>query len=156
LTKQLSLFSNAAGDTSARKSSDYPYGPYLRRGMPENPLPAPSAEGAAATVRAVGDGVVRTDPGRAVPKKVLPRNFRRSHITNGRVPRVYPLAGAYGAAGAADSQDAGDVLVGRRHGGQVADVVVGVDDLIVHHVLAVHLVGVGERVGIGVGILPNA
>ena len=55
LTKQLSLFSNAAGNTSARKSSDYPYGPYLRNGMPENPLPAPSAEGAAAGVTVTKD-----------------------------------------------------------------------------------------------------
>lgn len=55
LTKQLSLFSNAAGNTSARKSSDYPYGPYLRKGMPENPLPAPGAEGAAAGVTVTKD-----------------------------------------------------------------------------------------------------
>ena len=55
-TKQLTLYSDANGNTSTRKDSNYPYGPYLRSGMPPNPLPAAGvavpAEAAAVSVTA--------------------------------------------------------------------------------------------------------
>jgi len=39
--KQLTMYSNAGGNTSATKdTTTYPYGPYLRRGFPTNPLAA--------------------------------------------------------------------------------------------------------------------
>ncbi len=54
-TKQLTCYSNANGHTSAKKHPDFPFGPYLRKGMPENPLPADTAAGAAASVTVVAD-----------------------------------------------------------------------------------------------------
>jgi prepilin-type N-terminal cleavage/methylation domain-containing protein len=39
-TKQITLYSNANGDTSAAKDDAYPFGPYLRKGVLANPLPA--------------------------------------------------------------------------------------------------------------------
>jgi len=50
-SKQLGRYSNARGDTSDKKNPAYPFGPYLRRALPPNPLPAPGA--AAAAVRVV-------------------------------------------------------------------------------------------------------
>jgi general secretion pathway protein G len=47
-TKQLTLYSDAAGNTSGEKSSSYPYGPYLKRQLPANPLPAAGVSEAAA------------------------------------------------------------------------------------------------------------
>jgi len=54
-TKQMTLYSNANGDTSNKKSSSFPYGPYLSNGVPENPLPHAGAATAPAAVRVVGD-----------------------------------------------------------------------------------------------------
>lgn len=52
---QLTMYSNAAGDTCAEKNAAFPYGPYLKQGVPENPLPAATAVGAAATVNVTAD-----------------------------------------------------------------------------------------------------
>ncbi len=54
-TRQLALYSDADGDTCAEKSTDYPYGPYLRRGIPKTPLPAATADGAEAAVSVTTD-----------------------------------------------------------------------------------------------------
>jgi len=35
---QMTLYSNAAGDTCTEKSSSFPYGPYIRRMIPDNPF----------------------------------------------------------------------------------------------------------------------
>ncbi|MFW6158954.1 MAG: type II secretion system protein [Planctomycetota bacterium] len=42
-TKQLTMYSDAGGNTCAEKNSAFPYGPYLRTGIPKNPLPAATA-----------------------------------------------------------------------------------------------------------------
>jgi len=61
-TKQLTSYSNASGHTSAKKHPDFPFGPYLRKGIPENPLPAETAAGAAASVTVVADtGPLKAD-----------------------------------------------------------------------------------------------
>jgi len=54
---QLTMYSNAAGDTCAEKNAAFPYGPYLKQGVPENPLPAATAAaaGAAAAVNVTAD-----------------------------------------------------------------------------------------------------
>ncbi len=39
---QLSNYSDANGKISATKDSSYPFGPYFRRGIPNNPLPSKS------------------------------------------------------------------------------------------------------------------
>ena len=48
--RQLTFYSDANGNTCAEKSSSFPYGPYLIRGMPENPLPAATATATASSV----------------------------------------------------------------------------------------------------------
>ena len=49
--KQLTCYSDASGNTAdTRDTTNYPYGPYVRRGIPKNPLPA---AGALATADAV-------------------------------------------------------------------------------------------------------
>jgi len=52
---QLTMYSNANGDTCAEKSSSFPYGPYLRNEIPANPLPAATAEAAANVVNVTTD-----------------------------------------------------------------------------------------------------
>ena len=47
---QLTMYSNANGDTCAQMNAAYPYGPYLRSGVPPNPLPAATAAGAPSAV----------------------------------------------------------------------------------------------------------
>ncbi len=49
-TKQMTMYSNAGGRTSTKKDARFPYGPYVRTGVPPNPLPSPGAVGAEATV----------------------------------------------------------------------------------------------------------
>jgi len=58
-TKQLTLYSDANGNTSAKKDSNYPYGPYLRSGMPPNPL---TAAGVAASAEAAVSVTAETQP----------------------------------------------------------------------------------------------
>jgi len=53
--KQLTLYSNASGDTCAEKDSAFPFGPYLRRTIPANPLPAAGAAAAPSAVSATAD-----------------------------------------------------------------------------------------------------
>ena len=54
--KQLTCYSDALGSTAdTRDTTNYPYGPYLRRGIPKNPLPAAGAIATADSV-AVGNG----------------------------------------------------------------------------------------------------
>lgn len=53
--KQLTMYSNANGDTCDAKDANYPYGPYLRKGIPANPLPAPTATASASGVNVVTD-----------------------------------------------------------------------------------------------------
>jgi prepilin-type N-terminal cleavage/methylation domain-containing protein len=36
---QMQYYSDASGNTCEEKSTSYPFGPYLRRGVPANPLP---------------------------------------------------------------------------------------------------------------------
>jgi prepilin-type N-terminal cleavage/methylation domain-containing protein len=54
-TKQMTMYSNAAGNTTQKKDERYPYGPYLRTGVPPNPLPAAGAAGAEAAVAVTND-----------------------------------------------------------------------------------------------------
>jgi len=53
--KQLTTYSNAAGHTCAEKNTNYPYGPYLRQGMPINPLAHKAANGSEAAVKVTAD-----------------------------------------------------------------------------------------------------
>ena len=63
---QLTMYSNAAGHTSDTKDTvNFPYGPYLRQGMPHNPLPAANAVNSAADVTvgtAAGPITAEADP----------------------------------------------------------------------------------------------
>lgn len=54
-TRQMTMYSNADGNTTNKKDNRYPYGPYLRRAVPPNPLPEPGAVGAEAAVSITGD-----------------------------------------------------------------------------------------------------
>ena len=54
-TLQLTMYSNANGNTCAEKSDLYPYGPYLKSGMPENSLPAATAAAAPSAVNVTTD-----------------------------------------------------------------------------------------------------
>jgi len=48
---QLSEYSDATGNTAdTRDTTNFPYGPYLRRGIPKNPLPATGAAAAPSSV----------------------------------------------------------------------------------------------------------
>ncbi len=51
--KQLTLYSDASGNTSSEKGAEFPFGPYLRQGIPANPLPAATAARAPAAVSVV-------------------------------------------------------------------------------------------------------
>ena len=42
---QMTMYSNATGDTCAEKSANFPYAPYIKRKLPDNPLPAATATG---------------------------------------------------------------------------------------------------------------
>ena len=42
---QMTVYSDAVGNTCAEKSSSFPYGPYVKRKIPDNPLPAATATG---------------------------------------------------------------------------------------------------------------
>jgi len=54
--KQLTCYSDPYGNTAdTRDTTNYPYGPYLRRGIPKNPLPTAGAVATADSV-AVGNG----------------------------------------------------------------------------------------------------
>ena len=53
--QQLTTYSNAAGDTCAEKNAAFPYGPYLKQGIPANPLPAATAAATAAVVNVTAD-----------------------------------------------------------------------------------------------------
>ncbi len=43
--KQLTAYSDAVGNTCDEKSAGFPYGPYIRQRIPDNPLPAVGAAG---------------------------------------------------------------------------------------------------------------
>ena len=48
---QLTMYSNAAGDTADTKdTTNFPYGPYIKNGIPANPLPAAGAVAAPSAV----------------------------------------------------------------------------------------------------------
>jgi len=66
--KQLTMYSDAVGNTAdTRDSTNFPYGPYLRRGVPKNPLPAAGAIAAADAVNiVVENGPITAD---AAPAK---------------------------------------------------------------------------------------
>jgi general secretion pathway protein G len=51
--RQMMHYSNADGETCESKSSSYPFGPYLRQGLPANPLPHEAAASAARSVTVV-------------------------------------------------------------------------------------------------------
>ncbi len=63
---QLTMYSDAAGNTSDTKdTTNFPYGPYLKQGIPANPLPAPNAANNAAGVTvgvAAGPLTAEADP----------------------------------------------------------------------------------------------
>ena len=45
LLAQMTMYSDATGNTCAEKSASFPYGPYIKRKIPDNPLPAATAAG---------------------------------------------------------------------------------------------------------------
>ena len=45
LIKQLTTYSDATGNTCAEKNASFPYEPYIKRAIPDNPLPADNATG---------------------------------------------------------------------------------------------------------------
>jgi len=54
--KQLSMYSDALGNTSdTRDATNFPYGPYLRRGIPNNPLPATGATATPSAITVVAE-----------------------------------------------------------------------------------------------------
>ncbi|MFO7898833.1 MAG: prepilin-type N-terminal cleavage/methylation domain-containing protein [Planctomycetota bacterium] len=53
--KQLTMYSDASGNTCAEKSDSFPYGPYIRRKLPDNPLPPAAAEDDPDSVTVVAD-----------------------------------------------------------------------------------------------------
>lgn len=42
---QMTMYSDTTGNTCAEKSTSFPYGPYIKRKIPDNPLPAATAAG---------------------------------------------------------------------------------------------------------------
>ncbi len=52
---QMTMYSDAAGNTCAEKSATFPYGPYVKRKLPNNPLPAATATGDPDGVNVVTD-----------------------------------------------------------------------------------------------------
>ena len=54
-TKQLSYYSDPNGNTSTEKHVNFPYGPYLKSGMPANPLPFNGAGVNPSAVKIVAD-----------------------------------------------------------------------------------------------------
>jgi len=52
---QLTVYSDINGNTCAEKNASYPYGPYLRKDIPDNPLPHPGATGNPAGVTVTTD-----------------------------------------------------------------------------------------------------
>jgi prepilin-type N-terminal cleavage/methylation domain-containing protein len=54
-TLQLTMYSNASGNTCAEKNAAFPYGPYLKNGIPANPLPAAGASAATSAVNVTTD-----------------------------------------------------------------------------------------------------
>jgi len=74
--KQLTMYSDAAGNTSDTRDPDnFPYGPYLRMGMPRNPLPA---AGAIATPEVVS---VVTDAGQLTADAEPKTGWKMSNVT---------------------------------------------------------------------------
>lgn len=65
--KQLACYSDASGNTAdTRDTTNFPYGPYLRRGIPKNPLPATGAIAKADEVSVVvTGGPLTADPAAA-------------------------------------------------------------------------------------------
>jgi len=56
--KQMTAYSDAIGNTCDEKNASFPYGPYIKRSLPENPLPAATATSTPSAVN------VTTDAGR--------------------------------------------------------------------------------------------
>lgn len=52
---QMTVYSDASGNTCAEKSASFPYGPYVKRKIPDNPLPAATATGDPDGVNVVTD-----------------------------------------------------------------------------------------------------
>lgn len=52
---QLTMYSDALGNTCAEKNAAFPYGPYLKSGIPANPLPVAGASAAASAVNVTAD-----------------------------------------------------------------------------------------------------
>ena len=55
--KQMTAYSNSAGATCDEKDSSFPYGPYIKRQLPDNPLPATTATSTPAAVTVTTDTV---------------------------------------------------------------------------------------------------
>jgi len=53
--KQLTTYSDALGNTCDEKNASFPYGPYIKRKIPDNPLPAATATGDPDGVNVVTD-----------------------------------------------------------------------------------------------------
>lgn len=62
--EHLTLYSNASGDTTSKLDrANYPYGPYLKSGFPENPLPNSTSnmEADGILVQKTGEGLTASD-----------------------------------------------------------------------------------------------
>lgn len=57
--KQLTVYSDTNGNTCAEKSANFPYGPYIRKAIPDNPLPAAAAADPG-SVKVTGDATPLT------------------------------------------------------------------------------------------------
>ena len=61
--KQLTTYSDQLGNTCDEKHANFPFGPYIRRQMPPNPLPADGAIGNAAGINVTADKTALTADG---------------------------------------------------------------------------------------------
>jgi len=60
-TRQLAMYSDADGNTSDTKDTAFPFGPYLKKGVPENPLPADSCTAPASVIVSADLGPLSPD-----------------------------------------------------------------------------------------------
>jgi prepilin-type N-terminal cleavage/methylation domain-containing protein len=85
---QLTMFSDAFGNTADTKdAAAFPYGPYLKRGIPTNPLPAAGALGAPASVS------VGTDTGPLSADGTPTTGWKFSSATGQLIANNTPYAG---------------------------------------------------------------
>lgn len=61
--KQMTCYSDALGNTCEEKNAGFPFGPYVKRRLPDNPLPAAGAVSTPSTVNVVTDTIRLTADG---------------------------------------------------------------------------------------------